>query len=294
MAGGKITNAAVMAFKSAMPDIKNVYAKEKMNIDKSLKITPEIYDGALALMYATLNAPPTFFKKTFGALPGFAFNMLYQSLVLPFKGLIAMFDLRTWKNFISTIFGFITECLPSVITSLFRKMFQALGSFYKALSKAVKGIKRLENMYQKNVLLESKKMHLESRIWDWFKNTAYKIASKFKDAAFWFLKKGFAVIEKPYMAVLQPFAECMSRVNKMSGSLYALKSVGSSTLIGKFLTMIGLGSMVATSGGLAMGTVLSGTLVVMGWTAVAFSVATYLNIVGKFIEFKNMVVDIFE
>jgi hypothetical protein len=294
MAGGKISKAAVAAFKSAIPDLQSYYSKEKMNIDKSLKITPEIYDGALAVMYATLNAPPTFFKKTFGSIPGFIFNTLYSVLVMPFKGLISLFDLRTWKNFITTIFGFVTECLPSVLTKLFKKMFEALGAFYQALSKASKGVKKLEQLHKKHMLLESKKIHMESRIWDWFKNTAYKIASKFKDAAFWFLKKGFAVIEKPYMAVLQPFAECMSRVNKMGGSLYALKSVGNSAMIGKFLTMIGLGGLAVTGGGLAMGTMLSGTLVIMGWTAVVFSVATYLNMVGQFIEFKNMIVDVFE
>ena len=290
---GTLTKKAVKAFMETGPSIKKFYAQNKAAIGKDLPWSPKIYNNALSIMYAVVKAPDSFFKRAFGTVPGMALSYAYGIVVAPLRTLLGALDLRTYKNFMSTIFYFFTDCLPNSLTNLFTKMFETLSDYFETIMKGSRASKSLKRLVSKNMLLESKAIHLESRIWDWVKGKLSAIAAKVKSAVWWFLKKGLSVIEKPFMAVVQPFAECMSRINKMGGNAGLMKSLVSSKSVGSLVRFLGGGALVASSGTLALGAGFGMLVTVMGYTAVVFSIAGYLNMVGQAIEFKNMIMDIF-
>ena len=297
MESGSLCKKAMEVVKVSFDDVLEVYKTQKSDIEKSLKFSPGVYNGAIAMMYAVLQAPPALFERSMGKIAGTVFNIAYSIIVAPLKLLLQAFDLRTMKNFFSTIWSFVFECIPESLSKIINSMMTTLSEYYNILMKAVRGQKKIDCLKSRQMLTESKHAHLEIRIWDWFKNTIRKVAEKAKSAAWWFLKKGLSVIEKPFMAVVYPFTQCMSRVNKIPGSIGSIFGKNNFTLINKFMGYLGVGGLFASAAISVPASItiaFGGLITFMGNVAMTFTVATALNMVGQFIEFKNLIVDAFD
>lgn len=290
MTAGDISKQASVVLFDSLDDLKAMYSKQKADIDNSLKFAPGIYTGAISMMYAVLQAPPTLFSRIFGTVPGMVFQMFYQFLIFPYSVVLKALDLRTLKNLVSTILYFVIDCLPSFFTNLIQKIFSTLASFFDTTAKAIRGQKMIAKLRSRQMLTESKCAMMEIKIWDWFKGVIGKIASKAKDAAWSVIKTGLSIVEKPFMAIVYPLTQCMAKVNKLGGSAnpgaLSASAIANPGII-KVATMMGIA---ATSSVVVS---LSGFLWVIGVATFVFTVATYLNMVGQFVEFKNMISDAF-
>ena len=174
------------------------------------------------------------------------------------------------------------------------KFFEALSEYWYAFTKAISGTKRIQQLKQSKMLLESKADLMEGRIWNWLKEKVQYVASKFKDAAWWLLKKGFGLVEKAFLVVMQPMAECMTRVNKMgdaSAAMSVFAEGGKGAAATWIATSLGIGGLFTS---MAVFTPVVWVMGIVGTVAWVFSYATYANMVGQFLEFKNMIVDVFE
>ena len=292
---GKILAASAMVVKESAVSIKSIYASQKADIEKSVKWAPKMYTGALSLVYAVLNAPEDAITKSLGSIAGWGFRWAYGSIVKPLKAVVAALDVRTWINFVSTIWSFVMECIPKSIFSMVTRFFEALSEYWYSFTKAIAGTKRIQSMVQKKMLMESKAELMEGKIWDWLKNKVYAVASKFKDAAWWLLKKGLGLVEKAFLIVIQPLAECMTRVNKLGGaskvmSVFGSKDAAKSAATSWIATSLGLSGAIAGAATLGPIAALMGVVGTVAWV---FSLTTYMNMVGQFLEFKNMIVDVF-
>jgi len=289
---GAITKQAMIVCKESFSDMKAIYSKEKAEIDQSLIVSPGIYDGAMAMMYTLLQAPPTFFSKIFGTIPGAIFGFFFKTVWAgPYYLMLSVLDLRTLKNFFATIFYFVKNCLPLAINNIIKGVFEGLANIFNAISKGIQGQKKLESLKSRQMLEESKFALMEGKIWDWVKGALYKVFEKIKSAVLWLLKKGLGAIEAPFMKFVYPIATCMSQNNKMTSSLgqAAGTSLANATpYAAKLLSMFGLGTSFA---GLVVP--LAYFLTAMGMASFAFMVSGYLSGAGQIIEMKNLVMDAF-
>lgn len=297
MAPKNLTRNASIAFTQTAAEFGKMYSRNRSQIEASLPWAPKVYSGALAVAYGVLSLPTVYTKKLFGSIAGGALNWLYVGgIMAPFKRLVSLFDFRVIKGMFATVYYVTKECLPLAINKTLTYLINSLAKFFFTVEKAVKGLAKVKSLQSKNMLMESKAKLMEGRIWDWFKNTMYNIAMKFKDAAWYMVKKGFSVIEKPFMAVLYPLSQCLTKNNKLHGLLSS--NALSSGLAGKLVKKLGLG---ATIGGIAatsimgttVGVVVSGLLSFMAVLSTAFMIASFMNMFGGMIEFKNMIVDVF-
>jgi len=174
MATGTLSKRMTAAFAMSVNDIKMTYARQKSDIDKSLRFTPGVYDASIAMVYAFLKMPESVIKRTMGTIPGMAFSFMYSAYVAPVRVVLNVLDLRTLKGFFATIIYFVKDCVPKLFSSLLTKMFQTLADLFNALAKSLTSIKKVNNLKGRQMLTESKAVLMEGKIWDWFE-TKFKI-----------------------------------------------------------------------------------------------------------------------
>lgn len=297
MAPKDLTKNACIAFQQTAGDWNKMYSKHKSSIEASLPWSPKVYAGALAVCYGALSLPTLYTKKLFGSIGGGALNWLYVGGVMgPLRSLVSLFDFRVIKGMFATVYYVTKNCLPLAIKKTLDYLIKSLSEFFFTVEKAVKGLAKVKNLQSRQMLTESKSMLMEGRIWDWFKNKMYSIASKFKDAAWYMVKKGWSVVEKPFMAVLYPLSQCLAKNNKLHGLLSS--SSLSSGLAGKLVAKLGLGATISGVAGTAVlgttvGIALSSILSFMAVLSTVFFIATMMNMFGGMVEFKNMISDVF-
>jgi len=293
MATGTLSKRMTAAFAMSVNDIKMTYARQKADIDKSLRFSPGVYDASIAMVYAFLKMPESVIKRTMGTIPGMAFSFMYSAYVAPVKVVLNVLDLRTLKGFFATIIYFVKDCVPKLLSTLLTKMFQVLADIFKAFAKSLTSVKKINNLKGRQMLTESKAYLLEGKIWDWFKSKVTAIVNKVKGAMWTIVKTGLAAIEKPFLDVVYPITKCMAKSNKTRGASLGTALSGKNETINKLGSAMGItGAVTATlgTGGLAA---LASFGWLMGMVALVFGYVTYVNYIGEFLEFKNMIVDVF-
>ena len=292
MAPKDLTKNACIAFSQTIGEFGGMYRANKSAIDASLPWAPGVYTGALSVCYGVLSMPTKYMTKLFGTIGGGALNWLYVGGVMaPLQNLVSLLDFRTIKGMFATVYYVMKNCIPLAISKIFDYMINGLAEYFFAITKAVKGVAKVKSLAKRQMLTESKSVLMEGKIWDWFKGKMYNIAMKFKDAAWWLIKKGWSVIEKPFMKALYPITQCLVKNNKMRGLIKG--NALSSGLGGKLVAGLGLTSLVTAGAATTVGLMIPAILGFMATFATVFTIAGYMNMGGAMLEFKNMVTDVF-
>jgi len=281
-----------------MENLKKLYNDKKSIISKELNTTEKnAYVKMLTFCYTIFDVPRELIvKKLSGGITGFIILKLYDIFVVGFKGIVRLFDLRTYINIWLTIVALVKNCLVKPIKYLLDKLIQGVSDLFDLFRKAI-GLEKKKN--KRITLTESiqKRILLESSFIEWFKSGAKYIINKVKNVVIKIVKTGYNFLENLFLTAIYPVCKCISNSNKITTPpetiAVAGRNIANSISANAKLKGMGLVGAAVTPVFSSSIFLFSGFMAQLGMFTTVFFIASKLSTLGYFLTMKNMFMDVF-